>query len=447
MNETDQSPPGTRPAALPAALLAFARWSAGLALCSLLYTFVCGSLLHLRYPYALPLFHSDLPYWDFTVFRTRFAHFRQPAFWDAFNYPFTYPAPTALAFAAYYALPRPLLAYANTCIVAALIGAGYLLRALIRRGISMDSAASFVLILIFTCWPLGYMFNRANIEGLVAIIVGLGLLCLLYERWWIGSTLLALAASMKIFPAVLLALLLARKRYKEFAWSCAAMVAITVLSLAVLGPTRQAAQDHIADGLQYFHYNWASNLLLTEVGFDHSPFTLLKVPYTLHHAWRYNLLRDPLPNGVYPYLMVGTGPGLDHLLSDYVVFSAVFGLVLYFVWIRKLPFLNQMLALSICAVSLPPVSFDYTLVHLLVPFALLCVYAADASRQRLTVSGLKSCFICFALVFTTGAFLTYRFRWAGQFRAVALLALLYLVLRYGFHPIDNPDTAPAPRTS
>ena len=90
--------------------------------------------------------------------------------------------------------------------------------------------------------------------------------------------------------------------------------------------------------------------------------------------------------------------------------------------IRKLPLLNQILALSVCAVLLPPVSFDYTLVHLLVPVGLLCLYTAPMPWRA--VAGLRLCLVCFALIFNVDAFVSLHWRLAGEFRAVVLVVLL-----------------------
>lgn len=418
-------------AALPPVLAAFALWSAGLTAASLVFSFVCGQVFHLKYPYAFPLFHPDLPFWDFTVFAQRFAHFRQSDFWAPFNYPFTYPPASAVAFAFFYSLPHPLATYLTFCVIALVTGAIVSVRALVRHGISPVAASAFVSLSIVTCWPIGYLFNRANIEGLVAFILALGVACFLYRRWWLGATLVAIAGAMKIFPAVLLALLLSRRRYWEFAWGVVVMLALTVLSLKFLGPSTRAAGRQIGLGLQFFQAEWAGRFLPTEIGFDHSAFTLFKMPYGIWSALHHGLI-DFVLRGGSPDNRVSSGQHLQVLLTTYTVIAGVGGLVLYFGWIRRLPFLNQLLALSVCAVTLPPVSFDYTLVHLLLPFGVLCIYATSVWRSGQMVPGLRLSFLAFAVVFTTGAFLTYGDRWAGQVRAVALLVLLAAVVRLPF---------------
>jgi len=99
--------------------------------------------------------------------------------------------------------------------------------------------------------------------------------------------------------------------------------------------------------------------------------------------------------------------------------------------------LNQLFALTICAILLPPFSVDYTLLHLLLPFGLLCVYTADG----VDVKGLKACFVCFALLFPVGTFFTLKYRFGSLVRCFALCALLAVMLRYPmpWKMLDEPE--------
>ena len=110
----------------------------------------------------------------------------------------------------------------------------------------------------------------------------------------------------------------------------------------------------------------------------------------------------------------------------------------YFFWIRRLPMLNQVLALTVCALVLPPLSADYTLIHLLFPFSLLCLYAIFCQRNRMDAPGLKTCFLCFAPIFSFQTYLTWRYRYSCEFRTIALVVLLVVVLRHRF-PWDELD--------
>jgi hypothetical protein len=100
--------------------------------------------------------------------------------------------------------------------------------------------------------------------------------------------------------------------------------------------------------------------------------------------------------------------------------------------------LNQLLALTICALVLPPLSADYTLIHLLFPFALLCLYATAQWHRRVDTPGLRACLFCFAPIFSFQTYITWRYRYSCEFRTLALVALLILVMRHRF-PWDELD--------
>ena len=60
---------------------------------------------------------------------------------------------------------------------------------------------------------------------------------------------------------------------------------------------------------------------------------------------------------------------------------AVSGVILWFWRIRKPPILNQVTALSVASVLLPPLSHDYTLMHLYAPWVMLVMLASICLHQ------------------------------------------------------------------
>jgi len=106
-------------------------------------------------------------------------------------------------------------------------------------------------------------------------------------------------------------------------------------------------------------------------------------------------------------------------------------LLLYAVRIRKLPWTNQLLALTIIAISFTPFSGDGTLVHLYYAFAVCCFLAIDAWRRNVDVPGLRAIFLCFAYLFSTESFYVfYGQRYEGQAKCFVLMILLVCALRY-----------------
>ena len=81
---------------LPPVMLAFALVALAMTSLSIAYTLTTTYILKLPYPYGAPLFFLDDRWFDFTIYHDRFMHFREASFWDAYEYPFTYPAPLAV---------------------------------------------------------------------------------------------------------------------------------------------------------------------------------------------------------------------------------------------------------------------------------------------------------------------------------------------------------------
>jgi hypothetical protein len=256
-----------------------------------------------------------------------------------------------------------------------------------------------------------FLFQRANIEGIAVLLTAAGILAVVRRKWWLAAVFISLAGAMKIFPLILLGLLLPKRRYREFAFGFVVVALATLASLAWLGPNPLEAQRHISEGLAWFQQAYAAHPALIASAPDHSLFPIVKLPVIV-------LFRTHPTHPVQFFLKV------------YMVFAGVAGVALWAGVIRKQPMLNQILALAICAVLLPPVSYDYTLAHLFVPFGLLCLYACDLWRSgQEPPSSLRGCFILFAFIFTDMMYMTFKLQLAGQFRAIALLLLLIAVLR------------------
>ena len=140
---------------------------------------------------------------------------------------------------------------------------------------------------------------------------------------------------------------------------------------------------------------------------DHSLFAVIKLwLYHLHHT-------DRLPFLLRPYLAVSAGVGV----------------LLYFVRIRHLPFFNQLLALAVASIFFPPVSHDYTLLHLYTPFVVLAlgmVAEKKPSRRQVLESALLACFL---VLFSSESYLIWHgIRFAGQVKAVVLVILFITAL-------------------
>ena len=404
---------------LPKSLRLYLLATISLALISATYTLVGSKVFHQTYPYGLPAFGGLPPFTDFTIFDERFTHFGSPSFWEPFNYPFTYPAPLAVVFGLFAKLPDPLASYLGLCLAGFCFG-GAMLVLHLRESCSTRASVLFTAAIALSCWPCAFLISRANIEGVDALILAVGILAVLKDQDCIGGTLIGLAASMKLFPITLLALLISKRRYAACSLGVLVCGLATLISLAILDPSVAAGARHIGEGLDYFRHAYAEKISFPE--FDHSLFALYKVAYA--------------------GLRGTSGMSFAGALAIYTPLVAVSGGALYVIRIRSMPVLNQVIALTTCSVLMPPVSYDYTLVHLLVPCGLLCVYAATTGRLASPTKGVTPALICFSVIFTWGTFLNIDGRVAGQVRAVAMLALIGVVLRYPFAGLSEQ----APKT-
>jgi len=401
---------------------------------SLIFTLYFTHLLHPRVPYyGFPWIGAGFQFCDFHVFQERSMYFRTPKYWNKFDYPFTYPAPDAVLFAMIYKLPHPLKTYLILLPLEIAGWVAWMTRGFVVRGLPALQMAAFALVIVGTSWPVYYVFDTANIEGFMALILALGILAVLHDRTWLGTVLIVIAGAMKIYPLALLALLLSKRRYKEFFAGLALCAGIFIGSLAILGPSIAVAQAHLNVGTAFLRKNYIVLRGKDQLNFSHALFNPLKYVVLLadrilfHHGGHATPAHEQAL--------------LDGSLRVYLVATVVFGVVMYFGRLRKLPMLNQVIALVVCAVVLTPFSSDYTLNNLLMPFGLLCFYTIDTWHKRRDMRPLKICFTCFCFIFAFETFFTWKYAFASSIRALALCVLLATVLRFPFATpeFDGPE--------
>jgi hypothetical protein len=369
------------------------------------------NVLHRPKEFWYPLFPGD-SFTDFTIFRPHFAAFGTPQFWQHRSFPFTYPPSAAVAFEAFFAIPRhhlgAFLVFIFASAVVAAIAAG---RALLRRGLEFDSALLFVGVALITSYPFMFLFDRANIEILDWIFVSLAIAALWCERWnWAGA-LLGVAISLKLFPFVLLGLFLPRKKFVAALIAIVTAVALDIVSLAILGPTIRIANQQIAFGLRFFQDLYIHGVHPFEIPFDHSLFAVVK------HVAVHLQMDDPAH--------------LARFADWYMWIAALAALILYLARIVWLPRVNQIVILLTLSILLPPVSGDYTLVHLYAGWMVLALFAVNVEPGVIRSRVLPGCFLILAVVFCPETYLLIgQAHVAGSFKALALSALVVILLVY-----------------
>ncbi len=370
---------------------------------------------------------------DFRAFSPKFAHLHQPDFWTGPWFPLTYPAPMGVCLALLFKLRRPMPLYITLLVGMWAWWHWYLARRLADQGVRLGLALACNAMIAITAWPMWFQLESANVQGLVGIVMGFALLAAVRARWTLAAVLLGLATAMKLYPFMLLGLLLSQRRYREFVLSVAVAAAVTVLSLAYLGPSIAEANRGVLVGMEYLRDHYVYVLWRPYQCLDHSIFSMV----------RYAIMHDPALAAVggaghmgfaTPLQVVQERRLVELPLKIYTVLAAAGGIAIYVLRLRKLPVLNQLLGLSTLSVLLPPVSVDYTLLDMAVPFGMLCLYAANRWRAGVQVKGVTLCLLCCPLIFVTGQsfYDAVPEEWTCPWRTIGLLVLLYGVTRYRF---------------
>ena len=376
-------------------------------------TTVRRELLGERYPFDTFLLDPNIRFSDLLIFNPRFAVLGDgTAFFDVPGHPFTYPAPCVYAYLLFVRLTHPVLAYMLVLMTAVLAGAIVLVRGapLTERGFVLKVVAITALF----SYPFLALMDRANIEGLVWIVLCLGVVAFVREHFFLAAALFGVAAAMKLFPVFLFPLFVARRRYKALGVAVASCATVTLAALFAVGPTVAQAARGISRGLGQFGEIYALQLRPGELGFDHSLFSWLKWAMWLRHHDADRVHHD--------------------LVRAYLAYAAVVAIgfaALYVLRLRKLPIMNQLFALVVCMITLPFVSNDYTLIHLYLPWGVLIVtMVRDLDLRPLSRSHALAFLVPCAVLFTPQSYLFLgTMGWGGQVKTVALVALLSAAAR------------------
>jgi hypothetical protein len=406
------------PVTLPPVLREFCWVTLLLTLISGLYCITMVVVFHKHYPYNWPFFLRSERFSDFTIFTHKFEYFHQAAFFTT-GFPINYPAPMTIVYEAFFkfAGSKALLAFLIVLLLSFAVPAVLFGRALVKRGLSRSTATVVVSITLLLSWPALLLVDRANVEVIVWIAVALGAWAYARNKGWTAAAMFGVAASLKLFPFIYLALFLTRKNFPKVLFGALVFGGVTLASLAMLGPTIPVAYQGLAMGMSSFRANYMVMYRPAEGGFDHSVLAFCKL-------WIAIALRDHSAHA----LLVA--------LNIYLPLMAIGGILLYFLLIRKLPLLNQLLVLTIASIYFTPFSGDGTLIHLYCSFALCSFLAIDAWKRKIEIPGLRTIFLCYAWLFSIESFLiVIGYRVEGQFKCVGIAVLLISALR---HPLGPP---------
>jgi hypothetical protein len=322
--------------------------------------------------------------------------------------PVAYPPFAAVVMAPIYAFPIPELLYLMVSAAWLAAAIGWARRALVREGIAPATALLFPLTLAVTSFPIARLIHQGNIELVVWMFTAVGVWAFLRGRDDAAAILWGLAAAMKLFPLVLLGMLLPRGRYRAFAIGLGTFVGATVVSLWWLGPSVGVAWRGSLKNVFGYQSARLAELSGPSLASNHSVAELIKVLAAI---------AGYPPNKV--------------TLAYYAAGALVLG-VAFFRRLWTMPVANQLLALTTFMMMLPTISYFHALVHMYAPFAVLCGLAIQAQRAGVMVPGLKTTMLLFAPLFAPFTVLTYPqvLLFCGLIQGMVLLALFVRALEF-----------------
>ncbi len=406
----DVSEVPSQPSQFPVGLLLFARLIALLTVLPfvfLLEVFLTGhSLLQARlWSEATDRFG------DFWHYRNLLRFIHTPDFFLARDR-FAYPAPCAVLYQWIYHLgSHPHVVFNLILWAAQLLSAALLLRALLRSGLGSGQAWRLVLLMAVTSYPWHYLYDRGNIELFVYLLVGGGVWAWFSGRPQLAGALWGCAGALKIYPLLMLAVLAKRGSWRAFAVGAITFLVVLLVSFWYVGPSIKIAATGTVWGIRGFVGTYGAHTRFGELVYDHSLLGGMK-----------ELVSLPFLHPAYEQIT------LSHAYEGLVI---LLGPVFFVRWRAKAPVVNQLCLLLVGLMSLPPVSYDYTLVYAYIVIGVvMCAYVSAVVRGE-RFPGATIYFVAFAILCTTESWISI---WGvepnGLFKSSALVTVGVLLVRY-----------------
>jgi hypothetical protein len=289
-------------------------------------------------------------------------------------------------------------------------------RALVEVGIGRRVAMLFPLTLALISFPIQRLVVQGNIEIFLWVFAAAGAWAYLRDRDDVAAIFWGLAAASKFYPAILLLLLLGRRRFRAFTVGMLVFVAVTLLSTSYLGPDLATAWKGSLQNVFGYQQLRAAELSTREMNANHSWFLLVKLAAAV------------------------SGVSALKLVKSYYVCGGLLFLAVFFGRLRKMPVANQLLGASIFMVSLPTISYFHTLVHLYSPLLVLFFIAIRADRAGVRIAGLSTAILLFVPLFASFQLFTFPtyFLYCGVMQAILLLVLFLYAVQYPFaEPVSS----------
>ena len=410
-------------------LLVFSSCLVALTLLAWGISFVRAHFFHLGYPFSTQLYKPTERFTDLTFMGDTVRNLSRGGADVVRHGPiFNYPAP-ALWVDAFFILlfPHPARAITAFTFGAGLIALVVLRIALRGSGLSGWWTTLPLLVAGLCSYPFAFLLDRGNIEGVVWFFTFLGLIFFIRKQHLASALFFAAAICIKPFPAFFVFLFLNRRRYWEIAAAAVAVCGAVLVALKAIGPTLAAAYGAVQGGVHRYLVEYVAAFNDSEINFDHSWFSWVKDAVRLLLGWppgfpQFNALHHDLAIAYIVWVPVST--------------MIVLGCVIRF---RRKPLLNQLFAIVLLMLLVPPVSYDYTLITLYLPwgaFMIFLIHDVGAGRVKFSLSKCLWILIPSAIVMTPQSYLTLsKSGFGGQVKALALTVLLIAISR-----IDMPSS-------
>jgi len=346
---------------------------------------------------------------DFWHYHWLFGFIHTQAFFSNADH-FAYPAPCAVILdMLYHSGPYPHGVFCTVLGGALLASAYWLYRILTGYGWRTRDAAAFCAFVAINAYPWWKLLDRSNLEVFVYLFLATGVWAYITGRKSLAAILWGCAGAMKIYPVVMLVLFLRKSALRQLVIGSVTCIVVLLCSFWFVGPTIHAAALGSVQGVTGFLGSYAGTSRVYELSIDHSLLGSIKElclfdTAHLDHHWK-------------------------HQSTGYQAAVILIGPILYFMRIRKLPVWNQMGLFLTAIVLLPPVSYDYTLVHTYLTFGVVVSAYLYALQSGRTLPHAAAFFTAFAVIGSTQGWMAHWiYRFNGVIKCTALLTLAVLLL-------------------
>jgi hypothetical protein len=271
------------------------------------------------------------------------------------DYPSNY-----LPFAHFLLKPWSMLSYDNALtvffIITSLILAAFA-HVFLRTKDRYENVQNLI-IFTFILYPSQMIFDRGNIESIVFLFTWLFVWFLSKNKNSLASSFLALAAGMKLFPAIFGVILLQKKEYKAAAVSAVTFLIVTGISLMTFEGSISATIYSMLDAIKEYNVTTTTN----KMTITHNS-SLSALFYVLYYA-----VQTHFPNQI--QFMNFLSYLRDHAYS-WISIVMIGWSVISILLKPSMKLWESMTLLTLLTLLLPHSSYDYRLIYLLIPFALL----------------------------------------------------------------------------